>query len=56
MTNDALMRFSKKFNIPIDSPDIINKLIEEISKLKKETKEANRDESRDADPVSRQKN
>ena len=34
MPNDALLRFSKEFNIPVDSPDITTKLLEEIEKIR----------------------
>lgn len=37
--NNSLLTFSKKFNIPVDSPEITLKLIEEINKLKKEQEE-----------------
>jgi len=36
MPSDALIRFSKEFNIPLDSPDITNILIREITKIKQE--------------------
>ena len=36
MPNDALIEFSKEFGIPVDSPEITMRLIEEISKLKEE--------------------
>lgn len=40
MPSDALIRFQKEVcpDIPIDSPEITFKLIEEINKLKKEVK------------------
>ena len=39
MVNDALIRFSKKFDIPVDSDEIISALIQEISTLRQEIKE-----------------
>ncbi|GAI11661.1 unnamed protein product [marine sediment metagenome] len=39
MPNKALIRFSKEFDIPLDSPELLPKLISEITKLKKELQE-----------------
>jgi len=34
MVNDALLEFSEKYDIPIDSDEIIFRLIEEIKKIR----------------------
>jgi len=36
MVNNALIRFSKEFNLSVESDEILYRLIEEISKLKKQ--------------------
>jgi hypothetical protein len=39
MHNNALIRFSREFDIPLNSPEITTRLIEEINKLKRSEKD-----------------